>query len=308
MNSREFAHLLLNEHKMFSRNEIIEEELRLATVYLEQLLMLHKFIDFLKDQNNIDKNLKKIQIYNFTRIIEGFVTANHMLDARYYNSALTELRNNYETLNIIKLITVKPNYLKLYLSQDSSKILNEFQPMNVRKEIGKQPYDVLHNFLISYYTHPFYTGNEFLLSVDIKSEGDQGMATRIFHPTLDIVVALLILVSYTHMYYQASTGFGGDSLIPSDKDNIVMMFSNVERFMKKYYEQVKDHRFFSTVIDDFFMSFTNIMQTTKMRKIDKIDIENLKKTVKDMPRNKAGSMYEIYEPEVVEDEDNDRIR
>ena len=306
MNSREFARLLLDNHRMFPRNEIIEEEIKLATVYLEQLLMLHKFIDFLKDQNNIDKNLKKIQIYNFTRIIEGFVTANQMLDARYYNSALTELRNNYETLNIIKLITIKPNFLKAYLSQDSSKILNEFQPMNVRKALGKQPYDVLHNFLMSYYTHPFYTGNEFLLSVDIKSEGDKGMATRIFHPTLDIVVALLILVSYIHMYYQASTGFGGDSLIPSDKDNIIMMFSNVERFMKKYYDQVKDHRFFSTVMDDFFVSFTNIIQTTKMRKVDLDDIENLKKTVKDMPRSKPHS--ENTQKPRNNDDDNDRIR
>ena len=307
MNSREFARLLLEDHKMFPRNEIIEEEIRLATVYLEQLLMLHKFIDFLKDQNNIGKNLKKIQIYNFTRIIEGFVTANLMLDSRYYNSALTELRNNYETLNIIKLITIKPSFLKAYLSQDSSKILNEFQPMNVRKALGKQPYDVLHNFLMSYYTHPFYTGNEFLLSVDIKSESDKGMATRIFHPTLDIVVALLILVSYIHMYYQASTGFGGDSLIPSDKDNIVMMLGNVERFMKKYYEQVKDHRFFSTVIDDFFLSFTNIMQTTKMRKVDRIDIENLKKTVKDMPRENSKPMDPFNKPKNVKDND-DRIR
>ena len=308
MDSREFARLLLTEQKVFTRNEIIEEEIRLSTVYLEQLLMLHKFIDFLKDQNNIDENLKKIQIFNFTRIIEGFVTANHMLEAHYYNSALTELRNNYETLNIIKLITIKPAFLKTYLSQDSQKILKEFQPMNVRREIGKQPYTVLHNFLISYYTHPFYTGNEFLLSVDIKSDSDYGMATRVFYPTLDIVVALLILISYIHMYFQASTGFGGDSLIPSDKDNIIMMFSNIERFSKKYYNQVKNHRYFSTVIDDFFSSFTNIMQTTKMRKADVFSAENLKKTVKDMPLDKVKPDNTIYEPEVVEDDEDDRIR
>jgi hypothetical protein len=276
--------------------------------------MLHKFLDFLKDQTNIDENLKKIQIYNFTRIIEGFVTANHMLEARYYNSAITELRNNYETLNIIKLITVKPEYLKIYLSQDSTKILKEFQPMKVRHELGKQPYEILHNFLISYYTHPFYTGNEFLLSVDIKSEKDTGMATRIYYPTLDIVVAMLILVSYIHMYFQASTGFGGDSLIPSDKDNLMMMYSNVERFSKKYYDKIKDHRYISSVIDDFFGSFTDIMYTTKMRKFDRIDVETLKKTVTDMPIEKKDPIDHIFEPTKTEvkkpeiESDDDRIR
>ena len=259
MDAREFAHVLLNSNNSIPRNEILEEEVTLASAYLGQLMMLHKYIDFLKDQDNQNSNLKKIQIFNLTRIVEGFVTSNHLLDSRYYNSALTELRVVYETLNIIKMISISPEYLQTYLSQDALKILKEFQPLKIRTALGSTPYDVIHNFLISYQTHPFYTGNEFLLSVDLSSKSSRGIASRIYHPTLDIVVALMILITYLHTYFQVSTGFGIGSIIPADRDTLIRMYTDVERFAKKYYVQVKDHRFMNAVLEDFMRKFVGLI-------------------------------------------------
>ncbi len=285
MDALEFAQLLLDNPSIMPRNEILEEQAKLSASYLGQLMMLHKYIDFLKDQETDNKNLKKIQIFNITRIIEGFVTSNYLLDSRYYNAALMELRTNFETLNIIKAITIKPDYLKTYLSQDAVKILKDFQPLKIRVTLGSMPYDVIHNFLISYQTHPFYTGNEFLLSVDLSSTGSRGIASRIYHPTLDVVVALMILYTYLHMYFQICTGFETSYLIPSDRDILIRMYSDVEKFTRKHYNIVKDHRFISTVIEDFLQKYVDLINANISPSGDEIDPQNSKhKTVRDMER------------------------
>ncbi len=283
MDALEFARLLLDNKNSLPKNEILEEESRLAASFLGQLMMLHVYIDYVRQQGADDQGLKKVQIFNLTRIIEGFVTANYLLDSRYYNAAITELRTNLETLNIIKVITISPEHLRTYLSQDAVKILREFQPLKVRTVLGSTPYDVIHNFLISYQTHPFYTGNEFLLSVDLSSASSRGIASRIYHPVLDIVVALLIIYTYLHVHFQVCTGFGVGHLIPADRDMLIKMYSDAEKFTRKYYEQIKDHRFITTVIENVLQKFVPLIQANIAPSADDYIRDDIFRTQKDKP-------------------------
>src|SRR5690606_34340641 len=98
--------------------------------------------------------------------------------------------------------------LKLYLSNETDRILREFNPLRIRQYLRRTPHDTVYDFLISYATHPFYTGKEYLLSVDLSQPGNLENPEHRHYPALDAVAASIMLLTYAHATYEMGTSFG----------------------------------------------------------------------------------------------------
>ena len=254
MDSRNFCEHLLKQPDAPPTGEVIGACEKLSVDYLHHLMVMHKYLQVYSDGSD----LKKVHLLQFTRVIDGFVSSAHLLRQRFYNASLAEMRAVLETLNVMQWLAMCEPALALYMANDASAIRREFAPGRVRACVGTTPFDAIGRFLASYASHPFYTGREFLLQVDLNAPGDIEPPRPAHYPSLDAVGATIILLGYAHTTRAIGCNFGLTPIVDQDREVLSRMFREIDGFLTAVVKVMGEHRGIHKVIEDFRRSFPQL--------------------------------------------------
>ncbi|MGE0430920.1 MAG: hypothetical protein AB7K09_07510 [Planctomycetota bacterium] len=254
MDSRDFCEHLLRRPDIPPTGDVITACEQLSVDYLHHLMVMHKYLQVYSDGSD----LKKVHLLLFTRVLDGYVSAAHLLRLRNYNASLTEMRVVLETLNLMQWLAMCEPALALYMANDASAIRREFAPSRVRACAGTTPYDAVHRFLSSYASHPFYTGREFMLQVDLNAPGDIEPPKPAHYPALDAVGGSIVLLSYAHTTRALGCNFGLTPIVDQDREVLARMYREIDGFLIAVEKVMGEHRGIHKVIEDFRRSFPQL--------------------------------------------------
>lgn len=236
---------------------LLQAEEQLSVTFLRHLLVIHKYVQEYRD----DTAHARAEINLITRILDGLVSACRSLQRRFYNPALAELRAVYEALNLMRYLTRSEEALATYLSTDAHRVLREFTPAHVHEQLGPGHTDDLYSFLTSYATHPFYTGSEFLLGVDVADpDVDVRALVEREYPALDAVVASVLQIAFAHTTYEVGTDFGRHPLVDQDREFLNAMYEDVDAFLGACEKLMGSHRAIDAVVAGFRKSFPPLLR------------------------------------------------
>lgn len=256
MNYTEYVEQLVSGYSAPQPGPVLEASEALSVHYLRHLMVMHKYIQ----EYRADNAPKKVEILMISRSLDAFVTAARLLRMRYYNSAMNELRMVYDVMNLMRWLLLSPDSFHVFLSSDSARVLREFTPTRVRANLGRTRYDTIYSFLASYATHPFYTGKEFLLGLDVASEPQAIVdhELREYEP-LDAVTASVLLMTYAYATYELGTNFERTPLVEQDRGVLLAMYREIGAFLSACEARMGTHRSIHNVVADFREQFPQLI-------------------------------------------------
>lgn len=137
------------ETQPYDPHPVIEQAYQFALTHLQKMLDLLYDLAQIKGQDRI----KVDSLALLFGCVDAILASVHLARHNYALQANIQLRSVLETLDMIDLFRMQPQWYDVWIGDDEQKIWRELRPASVRKKLGRDSWDPIYSFLSEVGTH-----------------------------------------------------------------------------------------------------------------------------------------------------------